>query len=125
MQLKNNLYQILKSEGEKPNQSFFLSLNPSCFIYQAHFPGEPITPGVCIVQMGVELVEEMLQKKMELTKVKNVKFLSVLTPQDNQNVTFAISKFSEEEKTNEVKVQLVVSANGEAKAKLSLVLRSR
>ena len=124
MQLKNNLYTILKIEGEMPLVSFLLRLNTSCFIYQAHFPGEPITPGVCIVQMGVELVEEVLQCKLSVVKAKNVKFLSVLKPQENQVVNYAINKLTEAD-NGEVKVQMIVTVGEEAKAKLSLVLKCK
>lgn len=107
-----------------PLVSFLLRLNPSCFIYQAHFPGEPITPGVCIVQMGVELVEEVLQCKLSVVKAKNVKFLSVLKPQENQVVNYAINKLTEAD-NGEVKVQMIVTVGEEAKAKLSLVLKCK
>lgn len=107
-----------------PLVSFQLRLNPSCFIYQAHFPGEPITPGVCIVQMGVELVEEVLQRKLSVVKAKNVKFLSVLTPQENQLVNYTINKMIEAD-NGEVKMQMMVTVGEEAKAKLSLVLKRK
>lgn len=55
MLLRNNLYTVTQKEVDGLKGHFELALNPSCFIYQAHFPGEPITPGVCIVQMGKEL----------------------------------------------------------------------
>lgn len=120
MQLKDNLYTILKREGEMPLVDYSLMLHPSCFIYQAHFPGEPITPGVCIVQIGKELLENLLQRPMTLSKVKNVKFLSILTPKEGQLVRFAITKLTQED---EVKAQMIVSTQGEVKAKLSLILR--
>lgn len=104
--------------------SFLLRLNPSSFIYQAHFPGEPITPGVCIVQMGGELVEEVLQRDLQIVKVKNVKFLSVLTPQEKQTVTYSINKLTETD-DGEIKVQLMVTIDEEVKAKLSLVLKRK
>lgn len=121
MQLKDNLYTILEREGEMPQVNYQLKLNPSCFIYQAHFPGEPITPGVCIVQMGKELLEELLQTSLTLTKVKNVKFLSVLTPEDDI-VTFTVTKLMVGE---EVKAQMVVSTHKGVKAKLSISLKKR
>ena len=78
MQLKNNLYKIIRKEGVGPVVNYAIELIPSCVIYAAHFPGEPITPGVCIVQMGKELVEELLSEqrstpcKLMITKVKNI-----------------------------------------------------
>ena len=57
MELKNNLYKIIRKEGVGPVANYAIELIPSCVIYAAHFPGRPVTPGVCIVQMGKELVE--------------------------------------------------------------------
>ena len=43
MQLKNNLYKIIRKEGVGPVVNYAIELIPSCVIYAAHFPGEPIT----------------------------------------------------------------------------------
>lgn len=48
MQLRNNLYTVTEKKVDGLTGYFELALTPSCFIYQAHFPGEPITPGVCM-----------------------------------------------------------------------------
>ena len=45
MQLRNNLYTVTEKMVDGLTGYFELALTPSCFIYQAHFPGEPITPG--------------------------------------------------------------------------------
>lgn len=91
MQLKNHLYTIVETDKQgnlqqkdaaglqqkcqevlssRSNTSFRLRLNPEHFIYQAHFPGEPVTPGVCILQIGKELLAELLQESLEITHVK-------------------------------------------------------
>lgn len=126
MQLKNNLYTIKNKQVQDglSGSQYELELNPSHMIYQAHFPGEPITPGVCIVQMGQELVEDALQKKLHISFVKNVKFLSVLTPQQSVDVTFLFQKVQVSDEDNEVKVQFVVTSADEAKAKVSMVLQA-
>ena len=54
---------IVSKEGVGLMVSYTIKLIPSCVIYQAHFPGEPITPGVCIVQMAKELIEELLTEQ--------------------------------------------------------------
>ena len=58
MELKNSLYQITGKETNGTAVSYDLQLDASHVIYQAHFPGEPITPGVCIIQIAKELLEE-------------------------------------------------------------------
>ena len=45
-----------------------------------HFPNVPIVPGVCQIQIITELLEMYLGKRLYLSEVKNIKFLSVLEP---------------------------------------------
>lgn len=125
MLLKNNLYTITAKhvEKEKMEARYELELIPTSIIYQAHFPGNPITPGVCILQMGKELVEDALQKKLNINFVKNVKFLSVLSPRQCTAVNFLLRKMQVMEEGKEVKVQILVEAADEMKAKISMVLR--
>lgn len=125
MQLKNNFYQIKDKQIEDRDLEFRyeLELISTSIIYHAHFPGKPITPGVCIVQMGKELVEDALQRKLDISYVKNVKFLSVLSPEQSTAVTFSLQKMQILEGGKEVKVQIVVKSAEEQKAKISMILQ--
>lgn len=124
MQLKNKLYTITAKETDgKTSATFELRLDPECFIYKAHFPGQPITPGVCIVQTAKELLEEMTGKALDIVFAKNVKFLSVVTPADSPTLVYNINKVAWSEDGQEVKAQMAVSSSTEAKAKVSLVCR--
>ena len=58
MKLLNDLYSIISRTDGEGRCDFTIELNPQHFIYKAHFPGEPITPGVCIMQIAKELLEE-------------------------------------------------------------------
>jgi 3-hydroxyacyl-[acyl-carrier-protein] dehydratase len=124
MQLKNKLYTITAKETDgETSATFELRLDPECFIYKAHFPGQPITPGVCIVQTAKELLEEMTGKALDIVFAKNVKFLSVVTPTDYPTLVYNINKVAWSEDGQEVKAQMAVSSSTEAKAKVSLVCR--
>ena len=129
MQLKNNLYKIIRKEGVGPVVNYAIELIPSCVIYAAHFPGEPITPGVCIVQMGKELVEELLSEqrstpcKLMIKKVKNVKFLSIISPNETLQLTYQVKKLVMSEDGTSVETQLIVLSEEKPMAKISLVLR--
>ena len=130
MLLKNNLYTIIRKADEGMSASYEVRLNPSCFIYQAHFPGEPITPGVCIVQIGKELLEDFLirnnfAESVEIIGVKNVKFLSVISPEETDVIAYQIKKIEMSEDKTGVKAQIVVTSEEEPKAKISLVLRPK
>lgn len=82
MILKNYLYKVI-NENESPERvTYSLSLNQECPIYKAHFPNMPITPGVCIIQVVKELLEDHLKMNLQTAGVKNAKFLRVLKPTD-------------------------------------------
>lgn len=129
MQLKNNIYKIIGKEDESGVVDYAIQLIPSCFIYQAHFPGEPITPGVCIVQIGKELIEELLAEQtskpqtLEIIKVKNVKFLSVISPNETKQLVYQVKKMDLSEDGTKVEAQVVVLSEHKTMAKISLVMQ--
>lgn len=123
MQLRNNLYTVSSVDRDGETGRFVVDFNPSCLIYQAHFPDEPITPGVCIVQIGKELLEELLHRSLDIATVKNVKFLSVISPRETTSVVYQIHKVTTVEDGKKVKAQIIVATEKEVKAKISLVCR--
>ena len=86
MRLRDNLYTIVGKEIVDNKQSFIILLNPFCSIYAAHFPGMPITPGVCVIQIVEELLTELIGHPLRLCTIKNAKFLSVLKPEGQKVV---------------------------------------
>lgn len=91
MVLKNNFFFIESSEILDSEVRYDVRLNSDHFIYKAHFPEEPITPGVCVIQIAKELLEEHLQRALIIKAVKNVKFLSVISPREHPEVRYVIS----------------------------------
>ena len=72
-------------------------LLPESAVYVGHFPGYPITPGVCLVQIALELIEEMAgqagqdDKKGRLVAAKNIKFTSPVIPGEGMALRFNLS----------------------------------
>ena len=120
MKLRNDLYTILEKQETDNKVSYILQLNADHFIYAAHFPGQPITPGVCVVQIAVELLTDYLQHPLEIRKVKNVKFLSVLSPVEHPTV----SKIAEMP-DGQLKAQVFVMVQEKEIAKLSLIVDNK
>lgn len=118
MTLRDELYTITASLSDDKNAVYTLSLHPESVIYKAHFPSHPITPGVCIVRAAVELAELFLDCRLTLVKVKNVKFLSVISPEETKEVVYRISSFKEEGDLQSF--QCNVTANDIVMAKMSL-----
>lgn len=79
---------------------------------------------------GKELVEEQLSEqcstpcKLMITKVKNVKFLSVISPDETLHLTYQVKKLVTSEDGASVETQLIVLAEEKLMAKISLVLRT-
>ena len=121
MDLRDNLYTIVESVSAEGGATYTIKLDPEHFIYKAHFPGEPITPGVCIMQIAHELLQLLCGCKLEIDCVKNVKFLRIIVPAQEQKVDYIFQKVTEEEGL--VKCQVSVSIEGETYAKLSIVCR--
>jgi hypothetical protein len=129
MKLKNNLYKIISKEEVNSIFNYTVELNPSCVIYQAHFPGEPITPGVCIVQIGKEVIEDLLleqsseSRRLEIIKAKNMKFLSVISPNETPILTYQIRKLGFSDDNMTIETQIVVNSDDKSMAKISLVMK--
>jgi 3-hydroxyacyl-[acyl-carrier-protein] dehydratase len=124
MILKNSLYKIVGKTTQERVVCYDIALDATHAIYQAHFPGEPITPGVCLVQMTQELVEDHLHQPCRLCGIRNVKFLSVVSPADHPRVTYRLEKLEALSPTDyRVVAQVSDPVSALIFAKLSLHLR--
>lgn len=92
MTLKDNLYKIISRNDDEGVTTFRIQLNPECFIYKAHFPGNPITPGVCIVQTARELLQEITGERLEISAAKDIKFQNILSPTGGKEVDFVFTQ---------------------------------
>ncbi len=111
---------IIESTNDSDNGfEAVLRTNPVHPIYKAHFPGSPITPGVCVIQAAGELLENKLGRKLYLQSIKNVKFLMVIIPEEGKKIRYSFSNIVEDE--SGVKAQVVVSDDATVYAKISLI----
>lgn len=117
MILQDNLFTILSQEDGKP--AFRVQINKAWPIYEAHFPGNPITPGVCIVQMVQELLQVLLGRKVRLKKAKNVKYLAIISPLEVGELSVVFTK-TEPQPDGTLKVQAQVCGDETIFTKLSL-----
>ncbi|MEZ4961240.1 MAG: hypothetical protein R2830_15545 [Saprospiraceae bacterium] len=91
MSLLNNFYQIIDLEKTGDNSlSATLEINANHAIFGGHFPGIPVVPGVCMVQMVKELLEKTLGKTARLTASRNIKFLHVINPLEHKTVALKL-----------------------------------
>ncbi len=92
MKLQDNLFKILDKTCHNDATIYKVLLLPNAEIYKAHFPNKPITPGVCIVQIIIELLSNYLQQEHRLCGAKNIKFLQVIDPLKTQTINVELKK---------------------------------
>jgi len=77
----NGYYHIENQEIKGDVTIFYFTLLPDCCVYKGHFPGNPVAPGVCSIQMIKACAERMTGKPLFLGYIAQCRFSVLLTPQ--------------------------------------------
>ena len=78
--LRNDFYtchDIAYSDGEINCR---IDFNADHAIFKGHFPDHPVVPGVCMMEIVKELLQDHLKKALMLSHADNVKFLQLIIP---------------------------------------------
>lgn len=57
-----------------------LSINPGSSIFKGHFPGQPVVPGACMLQLVKDVLESALRYSVQLKKADSLKFIGMIDP---------------------------------------------
>ena len=71
-----------RRDGEGGECIFTVTLNPDSVIYQGHFPGYPVTPGVCSVEMVRECASLLAGHPLRITGIRKCRFSVLITPSE-------------------------------------------
>lgn len=118
--LIKGLYIISAFKQDEGMTSANIKLNKDHEIFKGHFPGNPVMPGVCMIQIIKELTEKAVEKKLFLSVCTNVKFMAIINPEeiDDLVVNLQIS-----EDSNEVIVKNITSFNSTLALKLNATFK--
>jgi 3-hydroxyacyl-[acyl-carrier-protein] dehydratase len=98
--LENSFYTVEKTESTQDTYHVVVILNASHEIFKYHFPENPITPGVCLLQMTLELLNLRFERSLRLIEAKSIKFLKVINPLENPKIDFLIQYKTENDLIN-------------------------
>lgn len=112
--LLKEFYSVVHSEKIEKEFVTEIRINKDHSIYDGHFPGLPVTPGVILMQLFKEEAERQTNTKLQLKKATNVKFMAVVDP-NTEDHFFLYSEILQEEN--------VVKLNGIAKHKGNISLK--
>jgi 3-hydroxyacyl-[acyl-carrier-protein] dehydratase len=97
--LQGDFYILGSISAESQTVKALLELNPAHQIFEGHFPGQPVVPGVCMMQMVKETVETVMGKKTRLIRADYAKFLAMIDPRKHAlislELTYTISEKNE------------------------------
>ena len=98
--LKDNFYSILSllpdNRKDAPGSDILayaarIKLHKNHPVYQGHFPGNPVVPGVCQIQIIREIFSEIIFKDFSLVSSDNIKFLNMIVPEKSPVLDVRIS----------------------------------
>lgn len=89
MKLINDFYHIVATDDSEGKYVCKVKMNATHNIYSVHFPGNPVTPGVCLVQMVAEMLEQKYSRRFVLSTAVNIKFKRLVSPNDEPSFVFS------------------------------------
>lgn len=122
--LLDNFYKIIHiEEKEDGKREIEIELNPGHALYQGHFPGQPVLPGVCTLQIIKESAEQIVNRPLQYAQIASSKFLSAVNPLETQLLHLSIQLKETEEAL--LKLQAEGICNGKEFIKLKATLNKK
>ncbi|MFB9078157.1 3-hydroxyacyl-ACP dehydratase [Flavobacterium procerum] len=76
-----DFYKVLSEEKTSDTKyNFRILVNAKHEVFNGHFPGNPIMPGVCMIQIIKELTESVTKSSLFIQTLTNVKFMALINP---------------------------------------------
>lgn len=67
-------------KNDDHNYVVVIFINEKHDVFKGHFPGNPIMPGVCMMQIIKELTEQLTNSTLVMQSLSNVKFMALINP---------------------------------------------
>jgi len=98
-------FYILKSLESRGEGTYVanITINAAHDIFKGHFPGDPITPGVCVVQIIKELSQQIIGVPLTMVSAASIKFVAIINPELTPDLLFAMEITDSDDGTIQVK----------------------
>ncbi|OFY41061.1 MAG: hypothetical protein A2X18_11905 [Bacteroidetes bacterium GWF2_40_14] len=100
---------------------FIVEINPDDTLFQGHFPGRPVLPGVCTIQIVKECICSVLGKDLHFMNISQCKFIGMVDPQIDNRLTITFSYKNDEEQKTMVNASVSNADRVVSKIKAALV----
>lgn len=95
--LLNDFYTIKTLENTGENKFLaMVTLHEAHPVFKGHFEQMPVVPGVFQTQLIKELLQQEVKKSLVLSKGDNIKFMSMIVPGQNTEISIEIGYRADE-----------------------------
>jgi len=94
--LLKELYKITSFSSNDTDVLVTIHINKEHEIFKGHFPNNPVMPGVCMIQIIKELVQQVLNVELFMEKSSNIKFMALINPEVNPILDFELKIIKED-----------------------------
>lgn len=117
-----NFYKIVSEEKISDSKyNISILVNDKHEVFKGHFPGNPIMPGVCMIQIIKELTEKITKETLMIQTLSNVKFMALINPESTPELRLELDIATTEDDL--VKVKNTTYFNDTTALKLSNVYK--
>lgn len=117
-----DFYTVLSEEKTGDSKyTIAILVNEKHDVFKGHFPGNPIMPGVCMIQIIKELTESITKSTLMIQTLSNVKFMALINPEINPELRLELDIVTTEDDL--VKVKNTTYFNDTVALKLSNVYK--
>jgi 3-hydroxyacyl-[acyl-carrier-protein] dehydratase len=99
-----DFYKVLSEEKTgDAKYNIRILVNANHEVFNGHFPGNPIMPGVCMIQIIKELTEAITKSSLIIQTLTNVKFMALINPETNPELRLELDITTTEDDLVKVK----------------------
>lgn len=92
MLLENRYFEITDARTILRKEAVFrVRLLPDCDVYRGHFPGRPVCPGVCNIEMIKECAMLLSGRELSIGTIRQCRFTAVASPSISPELDVAVS----------------------------------
>lgn len=77
-----DLYSITTVNTSGPNFRAAITFNPDHAVFAGHFPGQPVVPGVVLIEIATAAVSQATGKSLVMKEASVLKFLKMIDPRE-------------------------------------------
>lgn len=88
--LLNDLFIVEEWRPGEGEVTAVLRLRVTHRIFEGHFPGRPVVPGACLVQLVQEMAGSVAGSAVRMIRADRIKFISMIEPGRDAAVTLTV-----------------------------------